>query len=203
MLTIAFVSACSARPSSPSAVPQGTTEAPHFTHPTEITNPLYPISLTGQVISLGTEDGKPARNEVTLLPDTKMIAWNGQEDEARVVQFVGYSDGKLIELAYDYFAQADDGSVYYLGEDVSNYEDGKIIDHEGSWLAGKDGAPPGLIMPASPKVGQVFTPEDLPGVVLETDEVLSLTEKATTPAGPIENGVLVKETLMDGSIGSG
>jgi len=149
---------------------------------------------------LGQEECKPARIEVTLLPDTKMIAWDGQQTEARVVQFVAHTDGKLVEVAYDYFAQADDGGVYYMGEDVSNYEDGVITDHEGSWLAGKDGAPPSLIMPAHPEVGQVFNPENLPGVVYETDEILSLTEKATTPAGPTDQAMLVKETLMDNSI---
>jgi len=179
---------------------QTATEALRFTHPTEITNPFYPVSQTGQAISIGMEEGKPARNEVTLLPDTKMIAWNGQQVEARVNQFVAYTDGKLVEVAYDYFAQADDGSVYYLGEDVSNYEDGKVLNHEGSWLAGKDGAPAALIMPAHPEVGKVFNPENLPGVVYETDEILSLTEKTTTPDGLTDKGLLVKETLMDGSI---
>ncbi len=184
----------------PTSIGSSATEALRFSHPTEITNPFYPISLIGQAISIGTEGGKPARNEITLLPDTKMITWQGQQIEARVNQFVAYTDGKLVEVAYDYFAQADDGSVYYLGEDVSNYEDGKVVSQEGSWLTGKDGAPAALIMPAHPAVGQVFNPENLPGVVYETDEILSLTEKTTTPAGPTDQGMLVKETLMDGSI---
>ncbi len=184
----------------PTSAAQAVAEAPSFTHPIEITNPFYPISLISHTIELGQEEGKPARLEVTLLPDTKMIAWGGQQTESRVVQFVAHTDGKLVEVAYDYFAQADDGSVYYMGEDVSNYEDGKIADHEGSWLAGKDGAPPSLIMPAHPEVGQVFNPENLPGVVYETDEILSLTEKAATPAGPTDRAMLVKETLMDNSI---
>ncbi len=184
----------------PTSAAQSATAAPRFTHPTEITNPLYPVSLTGKAISIGQEEGKPSRNEVTLLPDTKIIAWDGQQIEARVVQFVAYTDARLVEVAYDYFAQADDGGVYYLGEDVGNYEDGKLVDHEGSWLTGKDGAPAALIMPAHPEVGQVFNPENLPGVVYETDEILSLAEKTTTPAGPSDKGVLVKETLMDGSI---
>jgi hypothetical protein len=184
----------------PTSAAQAATEAPRFTHPTEITNPYYPISLIGHTIELGQEDGKPSRLEVTLLPGTKMIAWGGQQTESRVVQFVAYTDSKLVEVAYDYFAQSDDGGVYYMGEDVSNYEDGKIADHEGSWLTGKDGAPPSLIMPAHPEVGQVFNPENLPGVVYETDEILSLTEKAATPAGPTDRGMLIKETLMDKSI---
>jgi hypothetical protein len=191
----------SAAPTEASAsAAQSTTEAPRFTHPTEITNPFYPVSLIGQSISLGMEGGEPYRTEVTLLPDTKMITADGQQIEARVSHYVAYADGKLVETAYDYFAQGDDGSVYYLGEDVSNYEDGQVVNHEGTWLAGKDGAPIALIMPAHPEVGQVFNPENLPGVAYETDEIMSLTEKTTTPAGPIDNGLLIKEILMDGSI---
>jgi len=134
------------------------------------------------------------------LPDTKTIAWAGGDTQVRVAQFVAYGDGKLAEIAYDYFAQADNGDVYYFGEDVANYEDGQVADREGSWLAGKDGAPPALIMPARPQVGMIFNPENLPGVVFETDEVLSLSEKTTTPSGPISDGMQVKETLMDRSI---
>ncbi|MFN8454789.1 MAG: hypothetical protein U0401_08995 [Anaerolineae bacterium] len=197
------VTACGGQPpatAAPATSSQSSAAAPHFSHPTEITNPFYPVSLTEQAIALGTEDGQSARTEVTLLPDSKMITVDGQQIEACVAQFVAYGDGKLVELAYDYLAQADDGSVYYLGEDVSNYEDGQLVNHEGSWLAGKDGAPVAVIMPARPKVGQVFNPENFPGVAYETDEILSLTEKTTTPAGPTDQGLLVKETLMDGSI---
>ncbi|MFN8566890.1 MAG: hypothetical protein U0Z44_05065 [Kouleothrix sp.] len=174
--------------------------APRFTHPTEITNPLYPVSLTRYTIALGQEGGEPARTEITLLPGTRMIEWGGPPTEARVVQFMAMVGGRLVEVAYDYFAQADDGSVYYMGEDVTNYKDGVAVDQSGSWLAGKDGAPPALIMPAQPRVGQMFNPENLPGVVFERDKVLSLNKQTITPAGPIDNGLFVEETLMDGSI---
>jgi hypothetical protein len=55
-------------------------------------------------------------------------------------------------------------------------------------------------MPAHPQVGQVFNPENLPGVVYETDQILSMTEQADTPAGPTDRAMLVKETLMDNSV---
>jgi hypothetical protein len=171
-----------------------------FSKPTEITNPYFPVSSIGQVVALGTEDGESTREEVTLLPDVKTITWAEGSTQVRVAQFVAYGDGKLVEIAYDYFAQADNGDVYYFGEDVANYEDGQVANHEGSWLAGKDGAPPALFMPAQPQVGMVFNPENLPGVVYEVDEVISLSEKVSTPAGPSSDGLLVKETLMDGSV---
>ena len=43
----------------------------------------------------------------------------GEAVEAAIVQDRGYHNGKLHEIALDYYAQADDGTVYYLGEDVN------------------------------------------------------------------------------------
>jgi len=188
--------------SKPGATPTApdASATPIFSDPTNITNAFFPVSEIGQAISLGTEGGQAYRTEVTLLPETRQITWDGGTTEVRGAQYVAYADGQLAEIAYDYFAQADDGGVYYFGEDVYNYEDGQVVDQEGSWLAGKDGAPPALIMPAQPEIGLVFNPENLPGVVYETDEVISMSESTTTPVGHITDGLLIKETLMDGSI---
>ena len=49
-----------------------------------------------------------------------MVEWSpGQWVEARVSQYMAYIDGRIEEVALDLYAQADDGSVWYLGEDVS------------------------------------------------------------------------------------
>jgi hypothetical protein len=200
-----LLSACAGK--SPSAgVSTSTPGAPNaesvpaFTKPTDITNPFFPVSSISQTLSLGSEGGKGSRQELTLLPGLKTISWAGGNTQVRVVQFVAYSAGKLDEVAYDYLAQADNGDVYYMGEDVANYKDGQVASREGSWLAGKDGAPPALLMPARPNTGMVFHPENLPGVAYETDEVLGMNEKTTTPKGPVSDGLLIKETLMDNSI---
>ena len=63
-----------------------------------------------------------------------------------------FSDSRIQEIALDWYAQADDGAVWYLGEDVADYKDGVIYTHEGTWLAGRDG-PAAMIMPARLKVG--------------------------------------------------
>ncbi|MFN8489622.1 MAG: hypothetical protein U0350_18705 [Caldilineaceae bacterium] len=191
-----------ATPVSPPSHPTtaGSSAIPQFSNSLTITNPYYPIAPGDQTLSLGTEDGKPERVEVTVLPDVKTITWSGGETKTQVVQFVAYSDDNLIEVTYDYLAQSDNGDVYYFGEEVSSYEDGQVTSHEGSWLAGKDGAPPALLMPAKPMVGMMFNPENVPGVAFETDEVITTSEPVTTPAGPSSAGLLIKETLMDGSI---
>jgi hypothetical protein len=170
---------------------------PTFSNPTEITNPLFPIA-NGSNLLLGKVDGMPFRSEVTLLPDTRIMEWNGARIETAVSQYVAYLDGRLHEVALDLYAQADDGSVWYLGEDVFNYEDGVVVDTEGTWFAGIDG-PAAMIMPGDPQVGDVYRPENIPNVVFEEVTVRSVHETVDGPTGPVQGAIEVEELHMDGA----
>lgn len=172
---------------------------PSFSNPTSITHPLFPISDLTQVVQLGAEAGAALRHEITLLPTTKVIEWNGRPVETRVSQFVAYQEGHLLEVALDYFAQANDGSVWYFGEHVDNYVDGVIDNHDGTWIAGTDG-PPGMIMPADPRVGDVYRPENIPGLVFEEVTVRAIDQGVDGPRGPVAGAVVVEELLMDGTL---
>ena len=107
---------------------------PKFSHPTPITNPLHPTSRVEQIIFGGHVDNKPFRTEVTLLPETKPTPYRGATVDTAIIQYVAYLDGRIQEVAIDRYAQADDGSVWYFGEDYSAYEDGKVTDTEGTWV---------------------------------------------------------------------
>ncbi len=170
---------------------------PTFSDPTTITNPLFPVSQQESVVLLGHVDDQPFRTEVTLLPETRIIDWAGQQVEVAVSQYVAFLGGSIEEVAYDLYAQADDGSVWYFGEDVFDFRDGAIVVTEGTWLAGKDG-PAAMIMPADPQVGDVYRPENAPGFVFEEVTVASVTEALEGPLGPIEGGMLASELHMDG-----
>ena len=171
---------------------------PTFSDPTNITNPLFPISQQESVLLLGHVDDQPFRTEVTLLPETRIIEWEGQKVEVAVSQYIAFLGGSIDEVAYDLYAQADDGSVWYFGEDVFDFRDGAIVVTEGTWLAGKDG-PAAMIMPADPQVGDVYRPENAPGFVFEEVTVASMSEALEGPLGPIEGGMLASELHMDGS----
>ncbi len=127
---------------------------PSFSDSTKITNPLFPISRLHSTLLLGHVDDKPFRTETTLLPGTRTVKWNGEQIPVLVSQYMAYLDGRLEEVALDLYAQADDGSVWYFGEDVFDYRNGAIAVTEGTWLAGR-GSPAAMIMPAKPKVGDV------------------------------------------------
>lgn len=173
-------------------------ETPTFSDPTSITNPLFPRDGVSQVLQLGVEGNDELRFEVTYLPDTKFIRWNGRRVETRATHFVAYMNGRILEVATDYYAQADDGAVWYFGEHVANYEDGVIVDHEGTWLAGRDG-PPGMIMPGDPEVGDVYRPENIPGLVFEEVTVRRTGFTVAGPRGPVAGAIAVRERLMDGT----
>ena len=176
------------------------TEPPVFSNPTEITNPLFPTGELAQVIQLGDEGGETLRVELTFLEETRTIEVDGTPIEAVVSQYVAYGGGRIVEVALDFYAQADDGSVWYLGEEVDNYgEDGKIADHEGAWLAGTDG-PPGMIMPADPQVGDVYHPENIPDLVFEMVTVLETDLTVDGPRGSVDGAIRTEEVLMDGAV---
>jgi hypothetical protein len=176
----------------------GQATAPKFSHPKEITNPYLPLSSLKKDILEGTEKGKPLRVERTVKPGSKTVNVNGQDVEAMIVEDREFIRGEIEEVTLDYFVQDDDGTVYYLGEDVDNYKDGKVVSHEGAWLYGKDTHQMGVAMPSHPRVGQKFKSEAVGKITKENNTVVSLTEKVTAPAGKFENCLKVKERNSDG-----
>ncbi len=175
--------------------------APTFSDPTNITNPLFPISDLQSVVFSGEVEGLPFHTETTLLPQTRIIEWTeGEPIEARISQYFSYLDGRIEEVALDYYAQADDGSVWYLGEDVYDYDEQGFNDStEGTWLAGKDG-PMAMIMPGHPQVGDVFRAENLPGLAFEEVTVRAIDEVVDGPMGPVEGALIGSELHDDGTM---
>ena len=151
------------------------------------TNPYFNLT-PGYVLHLA--HGKDT-DTLTVLNETKTI----DGVECRVVEDRELKNGKLLELTRDYYAiDATTNDVYYMGEDVQVYKDGKVMKHEGSWLSGVKGAKFGMMLPGNPKVGQRFYSEQAPGVAMDRMEVVSVSERASTPAGAFEKCVHVVET---------
>ena len=163
---------------------------------TNIDNPLFPLSSLGPKTFEGRDTDPDtgavlaARLESAVLGKTRKVAGV----EVLVLEEKVFANDELIERALDFFAQHDDGTVYYFGELVDNYENGKIVDHDGSWLAGKNGAEPGIVMPADPFVGQTFNQENAPGVAEDQSRVLALDENVKTPAGKFKGCAKFEDT---------
>ena len=168
---------------------------PSFSNPTKVTNALFPISSLNAVI-LGKVDGAPLKIETTLLPQTKTVQWNGQRIQALQSQFCAYLKDRITEVAVDLYAQADDGSVWYLGEDVVDYEQGVAATTAGTWRVGVDG-PAAMIMPAHPRVGDVYRTENIPGVAFEQVTVKQVGVTVNGPSGPIPGAMVGQELHQD------
>jgi hypothetical protein len=171
---------------------------PSFSQAAKITNPLFPISRLRSAVLLGHVGDKPFRTETTLLPGTRKVTWNGEKIPVLVSQYMAYLDGRLEEVALDRYAQADDGSVWYFGEDVFDYRNGAIAITEGTWLAGREG-PAAMIMPAEPKVGDVYRTENARGIVFEEVTVKSVGETVAGPRGRVEGSMVAQELHSDGT----
>jgi hypothetical protein len=115
--------------------------------------------------------------------------------ETRVVEDREMKNGQLVELTRDYYAiDSATNDVYYFGEDVDVYRNGKVVNHEGAWLSGVNGAAFGLMMPGHPQPGQRFYQESAPGVGMDRAEIQPDTPTLRTPAGSFDKCLHVVET---------
>jgi hypothetical protein len=160
-----------------------------FTHPLDINNTYFPLVPGTTFIYQGKDANKSTYEEFVVTNQTKTI----QGVETRVVHDTNWTNGKITEDTFDWYAQDDAGNVWYFGEDSSQIKNGKVIGHAGSWEAGVNGASAGIIMEAKPKVGDTYQQEFAQGVAEDTATVLSLNESICVAYGCFSNVVKIKE----------
>jgi hypothetical protein len=133
---------------------------------------------------MGTE-----RIELTVTSETKQL----MGVTTRGVRVTEWRNGALKEDTMDWYAQDKAGNVWYFGEAVNNYRDGKLIHHTGSWEAGVNGAKPGIIMRADPKVGDTYRQEYYKGYAEDMGTIVATDKKITVPHGTFENCLQVRD----------
>ena len=115
------------------------------------------------------------------------------------VRVTEWLNGRLKEDTIDWYAQDKAGNVWYFGEAVNNYKDGRLIHHRGSWEAGVDGAKPGIIMPGNPRIGETYRQEYYKGVAEDMGTIIATDKKVTVPYGTFENCLQIKDSTPLGS----
>jgi hypothetical protein len=155
------------------------------------TNPFFILEPGYQLRLKGKEGKKLVDLRITVLNETLMV----DGVMTRVVEERESVNGKLVEVSRNYFATSTrTNGVYYFGEDVDIYKDGRIVGHEGAWRSGVDGAHYGLMMPGIPLLGARYYQEIAPGVAMDRAEVVGTNELIRTQAGSFERCLRVRET---------
>jgi hypothetical protein len=150
-------------------------------------NPYFILEPGYQLVFEGGRE----RLVITVLDETKTV----DGVMTRVVEERETKDNKLVEVSRNYFAISQrTNDVFYFGEDVDNYKGGKIVSHEGAWLAGVNGARFGLMMPGHVRLKARYYQEIAPKVAMDRAEIVSLSETVKTPAGEFKNCLKVEET---------
>ncbi len=154
-------------------------------------NPFFILKPGYQLTLNGNEEGKKVELVITVLNETQLI----DGVETRIVEERESHNGALVEVSRNYYAiDPATKDVYYFGEAVDIYKEGKVAGHEGAWQSGTNGAHFGLMMPGKPQVEQKYYQEVAPGIAMDRAEVESLNETLDTPAGHFGNCLKTEET---------
>jgi hypothetical protein len=165
--------------------------APHI-NPSEFTtkidNKYFPLKPGTTFVYQGNTGGKQERDVMSVTHSTKQI----MGVKCVVVDDRVWAHGKLTEKTFDYYAQDKKGNVWYFGENSKAYKNGKVST-AGSWEAGKNGAKPGIIMQAHPKMGQSYRQEYYKGSAEDMAKVLERNGSAKVPYGSFDDMLVSKE----------
>ena len=151
-----------------------------------VVNPLYPL-VPG---TKWTYQNPPETVVVEVLAEKKDILGVS----CTVVHDTGSKEGSVVEDTFDWFAEDMSGAVWYMGEDTGEYSNGVLLNKEGSWEAGVDGAKPGTVIPANPSVGMKYRQEYYAGHAEDMGEVLDLDASVTVPFGSFNGCLKTKDT---------
>lgn len=154
-------------------------------------NPFFILEPGWQLVLEGKEGRDDVKVVITILKGTRKV----DGVECAILEERESENGELAEVSRNFFAiSKKSNAVFYFGEEVDDYEDGKIVGHGGAWQSGKNGARFGLFMPGTPVVGSRFYNEHAPRTAMDRVEILSVTETMKTPAGTFKNCVRWQET---------
>ncbi|MBO0823156.1 MAG: hypothetical protein J2P27_04765 [Actinobacteria bacterium] len=164
-----------------------------FHHSTVITNKYFPLVVGATWSWKGEYRGLPYTQKDQVLTGTRRI--DGVVTQPVIDQ--DYVQGKIIAGSIDYYAQDDQGNVWYLGEATVHYVKGQLTDHADSWIAGKDGALPGIFMPAHPQTGRKrFQQEFAPDVAADVENIVTVSKSVCEPMRCYAQVVQANETTV-------
>lgn len=171
----------------------------NFSNSTTVSNKMFPLKPGTLLVSEGKAkdvegDEETRRIEFTTTGLTKKIG-----DINTVVVYINdYADGELVESELAFYAQDNDGGVWYFGEYPEEYENGKFLGAK-AWIHGIQEAKAGLLMKANPTVGEASYYEGWGPAVGWNDfaKVLEIGKEDCVPVSCYKDVVVIEE----GSLG--
>jgi hypothetical protein len=156
-----------------------------------VTNPLLPLTPGTINYYEGVSDGLAQTDSVETTSETKTILGV----VATVVHDRVYTEGELTEDTFDWYAQDQDGNVWYLGEDTKELENGQVVSTQGSWEAGVNGAEAGILMLGDPAahIGEEYRQEFSRGVAEDFGKVVAVDQSVTVPYGTLTGCVKTED----------
>ena len=141
----------------------------HLSNP----NPYFPLGIGYKWEYRGGIE----RNVVQVANETKLI----EGVTCVVLRDLVYKEGRLAEATDDWYAAGRDGSTWYCGEEVKDYESfegdrprlPELVKIAGSFKHGRERDKAGIIMQAHPQAGQVYLEEFSLGNAEDVSEILS------------------------------
>lgn len=134
--------------------------------------------------------GKREKVVITVLDETKTVGGV----ETRVIEEREEENGELKEVSRNFFAICKEhGDVFYFGEEVDDYKDGKVVKHSGAWRADEPNSKAGIIMPGTVLLGARHYQEIAPNA-MDRAEIFDDSATLKTPAGTFTDCLRVEES---------
>jgi hypothetical protein len=168
-----------------------------FANPLQVDNRYFPLRPGTEAVFEGSaiEEGQRIRRKVEFTVSDLVKVVDGVPTV--VIWERDYTQGDLVEAELAFFAQDDDGNVWTLGQYPEEYEDGKLVGAP-AWIAGQQGARPGLAMLARPTPGPTYSQGYAPAVdYTDRARVFKLGQETCVALGCYKDVLVTDEFALD------
>lgn len=169
-------------------------ETATFDNPTEINNKYFPMRPGTEFVYEGFTEEGPNKIPHSIIFTVTDLTKEVEGIQTVVAYILDYSNNELVEAEIAFYAQDNDGNVWFMGEYPEVYEFGEIVEAP-SWIPGLKGAKAGIVMKADPQLGMPSYAQGWGPAVKWSDRgrVIALGEKTCVPVACYEDVLITEE----------
>jgi len=165
-----------------------------FDNPTKIDNKYFPMNPGTQLVFEGLTEEAGITYEHSIIFYVTDLTKEIMGIQTMVAWILDYSNGELVEAEIAFYAQDNEGNVWFMGEHPEVYEEGKLVEAP-TWIPGIRGAEAGLVMKADPQLDQPSYAQGWGPAVGWTDRghVVGMGEEVCVPVDCYEDVLITEE----------